>query len=61
MLKVAKKASVLRRRKSKLKLDPSQQGDPNRRPSNDDDPNFDQDESKSGKGSQKEGQRQEPL
>lgn len=45
---VAKKASVLRRRKSKLKLDPSQQGDPNRRPSNDDDPNFDQDESKSG-------------
>ncbi|XP_059080041.1 potassium voltage-gated channel subfamily KQT member 1-like isoform X6 [Tigriopus californicus] len=45
---VANKASVLRRRKSKLKLDPSQPGDPSRRPSNDDDPNFDQDESKSG-------------
>ncbi|XP_059080036.1 potassium voltage-gated channel subfamily KQT member 1-like isoform X2 [Tigriopus californicus] len=44
---VANKASVLRRRKSKLKLDPSQPGDPSRRPSNDDDPNFDQDESKS--------------
>ena len=48
LFQVAKKASVLRRRKSKLKLDPGGLADQFRRGSNEDDVNYDGEENKSG-------------